>query len=343
MQFWNFVSVFCGYLQNNNMDMKTKRKYFAHLLFAVCLILVAVSCRSKKADPLLPPTVWDTPCRIACDGMLPDSLPLLPEEMQVQLFRYLKNTPGEQVHLKTPYPENWVLEAAVECLYSDFDIWIVSNPGEPVYKMLLTVTPVWEGREERSLISAVWVAYSVANEQKDHIVSEEWTADLDNDLNLTIHKKYEVLHSLTDTTQRFHDNREKEAEDVFHIASDGSISYEEPMYTVEYRAVLQFIDTTESGLNMDDQWLENSMAMQEVLEQENILFVEVSHHFDEVLVTSYNGEAVDLVDISAFTKTYGQGYIVLEKGRKPRYVRYCPAAEALQKILPEWGIDYISE
>ena len=100
------------------------------------------------------------------------------------------------------------------------------------------------------------------------------------------------------------------------------------------------MDTSESAFSIDSQWVADAMVMQEALEPENVLFMEIFDRFQQVMVTNYEGELMDEVDLSDFLKTYRRGYIILEKGKKPRYLRYCPASEALEKIFGLWGLEY---
>ena len=308
---------------------------------AICLAFLFFSCKSGKQEPLQPPVILDLPCEITADAPVSDSLPQLPENLQTELYRYLKHVDGTSIALRAELPDSWQVEAALESPSSDYDIWLVSAIGEASYKMLLTLSVPEENETERDLISALLVAYSFGKESAYRIESEEWHTRVETDYTLTVCKKQECLHSLTDTTAATHDNRSEEVRDIFRLNElSGAFEYQEPEYTEAYRAVLQFMDTTVSGLSVDEAWVENAMAMQETLEPENIYFMEIFNNFDQVMVTNYLGELVDETDVSDFLKTYSRGYILLEKGKKPRYLRYCPAPEALGKILPVWGLDY---
>lgn len=319
------------------------KKYLSITALTFCLLLLLFACKSKKTQTLQPPVTLDVPCEITADAPATDSLPLLPENIQTELYHYIKHVKGEPIALRAELPDSWQVEAALESPSPNFDIWLVSSMGEASYKMLVTLTVPDEKETERDLISALLVAYSYGKERAYKIESEEWYTQVEADYTLTIHKKQESLHSLSDTTAASHANRSSEIKDVFRLNDmTGNFEFQEPEYTEAYRAVLQFMDTTVSGLSADEQWLQNTMVMQETLEPENIYFMELFNHFDQVMVTNYMGELVDEVDVSDFLKTYSRGYIILEKGKKPRYLRYCPASEALSKILPVWGLSYTS-
>lgn len=317
------------------------RKSASIIVLSVCLAFLFFACKSKKQDSLQPPVTLDVPCEITADAPESDSLPLLPENIQAELYHYIKHVKGTPIALRAELPESWQVEAALESPSSDFDIWLVSSIGDASYKMLLTLSVPGENETERDLISALLVAYSYGKERAYKIESEEWYTKVDADYTLTIFKKQESLHSLADTTAATHANRSEEVKDVFRLNDlSGNFEYQEPEYTEAYRAVLQFMDTTVSGLSVDEQWVENAMGMQETLEPENIYFMEIFSNFNQVMVTNYLGELVDEVDVSDFLKTYSRGYIILEKGKKPRYLRYCPAPDALGKILPVWNLSY---
>ena len=317
------------------------KKSVAAVITALCLAFLFFSCKSRKQEPLQPPVIMELPCEITADAPVSDSLPMLPENLQTELYRYIKHVNGMPIALRAELPDSWQVEAALESPSSDYDIWLVSSFGEASYKMLLTLSVPEDDGTDRDLISALLVAYSYGKERAYRIESEEWYTQVETDYTLTICKKQESLHSLTDTASVTHANRSEEFKDVFRLNGlSGDFEYQEPEYTEVYRAVLQFMDTTVSGLSVDEAWVENAMAMQETLEPENIYFMEIFNNFNQVMVTNYLGELVDEADVSDFLKTYSRGYILLEKGKKPRYLRYCPAPEALGKILPVWGLNY---
>lgn len=308
----------------------------------LCGALLA-ACRPKKEEFPAPVTMLELPCRIICGDQPSDSLPVLPEALQNQLYRYLKHVAGTGIRLKAPLPGQWKIEAGIESPSPDYDIWIVSGSGDAQYKMLLTVT-VPERGGEPELVSALLAAYSCAEEQRYRIESEEWCAEMSEDYSVTVHKKYESLHSLGDTTSATHANSESTVRDEYRLQlAEGRFVYQEPVYNEPYRAVIQFMDTSGSAFSVDSLWVENAMAMQEALEPENVLFMEIFDRFQQVMVTNYEGELVDEVDLSDFLKTYSRGYIILEKGKKPRYLRYCPAAKALEAIFESWGIEYLPD
>lgn len=317
------------------------KKFFPVILWTLCLSFLFFACESKKKECLQPPVILDVPCEITADAPVSDSLPLLSENIQTELYHYIKHVKGTSIFLRAELPESWYVEAAVESPSPDYDVYLVSSIGDASYKMLLTLSIPGENEGDRELISALLVAYSYARESAYKIESEEWITQVDADYTFTIYKKLENLHSLSDTSTSTHANRSSEAKDVFRLDEmTGNFVFQEPEYTESYRAVLQFMDTTVSGLSINEEWVENTIAMQEVLEPENIYFMEIFSNFNQVMVTNYLGELVDEVNVSDFLKTYSRGYLILEKGKKARYLRYCPASEALGKILPNWGLNY---
>lgn len=318
--------------------MCKKLQWGGFFLLVGCLLLSA--CRHNPNESRLNLAYIAPPCRIDCNSDLSDTLFALPEEMEHFVYRFLKQEKGEskRVVLRADFPEEWQLEAAIETPYPDLFLWVVRNSGEVSHKLLMTVNDPGNGVEPE-VITGMLVAYNVAEEQPNRIESEMWTAEVDAECHLCIHKKYEVLYSMDDTTHADRDNLLQEVTDCFHIDGNGQIFFEKPQFMEYYRAVVQFMDTAESGLAVDDAWLENAMTMQEYLEPEGICFMEVFQHFDEVLLTDYHGEVLDKVDISSFLKTYGKGYLLLEKGKKPRFLHYGPAETVLRKnIFEHWHL-----
>lgn len=322
--------------------MRTQRENrWRKIVPPMLLLCLLAACGQKKGEILEPPVIQEPPCSIYCDGQPSDSLPVLPEGLQNQLYRYLKHTPGTPFGLKAPLPAMWLVESAVESPSAEYDIWVVSGAGEALYKMLLVLTVPETPDAPRELLSALPAAYSYAVEEPHRIESEEWYAEVAEDYTVTVHKKRESLHSMDDTLSGQHSSSESEIRDCYRLQlADGRFVYQEPEYNEQYRAVIQFIDTVGNSFSADSLWLANAMAMQEALEPENIYFMELFDHFNQVMVTNYLGELVDEVDLSGFLKTYSRGYIILEKGQKPRYLRYCPASEALEKIFGAWGMEY---
>lgn len=303
-------------------------------------LLTACFLKKKKEAPLSPEQL-SLPATICCGTAADDSLPLLPEGLQNQIYRFLKHMPGSGCTLRADFPESWQLEGAFPSPSSDYDLWLVSDKGEGIYKVLLTVSAPEDPAAEREALSALVVAYSYAVEKPGQIESEEWQSELDDTWGLCIRKKYECLRSLSDSVETALAGKETETKDCFRLqVESGRFVYVEPEYNEAYRAVIQFADTTRISLASDTAWLANAMAMQEALEPENIYFMELFQGFEHVMVTNYLGELVDEVDLSDFLKNYSRGYLVLEKGKKPRYLRYCPATEALGKILGLWGLEY---
>ena len=318
--------------------MPVLKKIWSVLL--LCCFVFA-GCKHEKCEMLQPPVTSSVPVRIVCDEPRSDSLPVLPEEIQNQLYRFLKHAPGTSVTLKAALPSTWQLESGIESPSPDYDLWVVFGSGDALYKMLLTVTVPENPEKPRELVSALLVAYSCANEEVHRIESEEWYAEVAEDYTVTVHKKYESLHSLADTLSATHSNVETETRELFRLdLTDGRFIYQEPEYNEPYRAVIQFADTAGTSLSADSLWIANAMTMQEALEPENVYFMEIFSGFEHVMVTNYMGELVDEVDLSDFLKTYSRGYIILEKGKKPRYLRYCPASEAVEKIFGLWGLEY---
>lgn len=309
------------------------------LCIALCFSLSVVSCKHKVKQESASLQSVALPCHISCHNFLSDSAAVFPEEFEGILYRLLKQGEGKRADLRIPYPDSWQLEAALESPFPGIDIWIVSNSGDVSYKLLLTLSVPREEGETQEVIDGLWLAYSAANEQVNRIESEEWVADIDEEMNISVQKKYEVLYSMSDTTHTEQDNFLKECTDVFHVDYNGFISYEEPQPTENYKAIIQFMDTAEAGLSVDDDWVKNTMIMQENLESYGIYFIEVFQHFDEVLITNYHGEPVDVVNISSFLKTYGRGYILVEKGKKPKYVRYGSAVNCLRRAFPMWDLN----
>jgi len=327
--------------KNKCLILPSKNQYKMYykvktILFSICAIISISSCnlrnQEKESFILAEKTL---PCMIQCGDEQADSLPVLDDDIISQFLPFLKKFEGQKPVLKTPLPSEWKVEYKIENLSPDFDIWIVSNLHEVTHKVLITIKELETGYE---VISGVWIAYSVANEGENYIESEEWIGNIDEEYMISIKKQYEKIHStLNDSIPPANFLQEKE--DVYQISLNGTIVYQQPeIYETDYMAVVQFADTTEKGIALDEDWIWNSIHMQEVLEENNILFIEATHDFDKISILNYRGEEVDKINLSGFLATYSKGYFFLKKGQTPVYHRYCEAKICLEKALPYFGI-----
>lgn len=304
------------------------------LVITVCLLS---ACHNKNKDKNLYNLTEKTlPCSVSCADERNDSCSLLSNDLITQLIPLLKKSEGHQPLISASFPEGWVAEYRLENLSSDFDIWIISNQDDITHKALLTVK---ENENGYQIIDAILVAFSAANELKDSLESEEWSCNIDKDYTINVQKKYEkILSSLTDTL--IPDNKLITYNDLYHISLDGIISYEEPTtYDTDYMAIIQFADTSEMGVELDEDWIWNRIHMQEEIEDYSIFFIEATNHFDNISILNYQGDEVDKINITNFLTKYSKGYIFLKKGSKPHYQRYCPAEECLKNAFPYFGID----
>jgi hypothetical protein len=268
-------------------------------------------------------------------SQMQDSALNLPNELESQVLRYLKNYEGVKMKIQTPLPESWKVMYKLPPMSSDFDIWIVANAGDPTHKILATVT-----LSPFSIIQAVPVAYSAGIEENNFIESEQWTSVVKEDYTVVVTKLYEKLYSLTDTANR-QASTSSATEDRYIIENNGKIRYEAPaIYDIDYRAVVQFADTASIGNLLGEDWLWNTIEIQEMIEPEEILFSEVTKNFNRVSIYSYRGDEVDVVDISPYLEKHNMGYLILEKKKKPIFIPYAPAKEILPKVFAHFSLEY---
>lgn len=306
------------------------------VIFSVCIAICFNACVDKKqGNDAFILTEKTLPCKIQCSDEQADSLPELDDGIINQFLPFIKKYEGHKAVLKMPLPSEWKAEYKIESLSPDFEIWIVTNLHEVTHKALITLKKSTSGYE---VISGLWIAYSTAIEGSNYIESEEWIGNIDEEYTIRMKKQYEKIHSsLNDSIPPTNILQVKE--DVYQISLNGNILYQQPeIYETDYMAVVQFADTTEKGIVLDEEWIWNSIHMQEVLEEHNILFAEITHNFDKVSIRNYHGEEVDNINIYPLLSTYSKGYLFLKKGQSPTYHRYCEAKECLEKALPFFGI-----
>ncbi len=310
------------------------------IIIPIVIIALLIGCKNKKTEEVS----YDLkerllPCSIQCGDEKSDSLSLLSMDIFNQFIPLIKLYPGHKPILISEIPSEWEVEYQLENLSSEFDIWIVSNVNEVSHKALLTIQKT---ETNYKVISALLIAYSTAIEHTDSLESEEWTCEIDKDYSIKVKKRYEkIFSSVVDTF--LVDNTLIDFEDTYHISLNGHIEYQEPeVYESDYMAIIQFADTSESGINLDEDWIWNGIHMREQLEEKNILFVEATHGFDNISIRNYHGEEVDKINMSGFLTTYSIGYLFVKKGKSPKYHRYSPAEECIQKAFIYFEIDTVN-
>jgi len=308
--------------------------------FLILSTVLAVSCGNKKeilSDNYLNLKEMVLPCSIKCSALSEDTARVLTNELVNDLLRNFKQYEGNKMKIQTPIPEDWGVEYKLTPMSPDFDIWIITNIGEPAYKFLATVTT---SSEKPSVIQAVPIAYSMGIEKNSFIESEQWTAVVQNDYKVIVTKIYEKLYSLTDTVNIGNESVSMKKEDIYTIENDGKISYEAPpKFDIDYRAIIQFADTAAIGNVLDEQWLWNSIDIQEFTEPVDILFGMATTRFDKLSIYNYRGDEVDIIDISSYLTKHNMGYLAVKKGEKPLFIPYSSSKECLQKAFKYFGIE----
>ncbi|MDD4209395.1 MAG: hypothetical protein PHI52_03560 [Bacteroidales bacterium] len=309
------------------------------LIIPIVLVALLNGCKNKKPDEVS----YDLkerllPCSIQCGDEKSDSLPILSIDIFNQFIPHMKVYPGHKPILLSKIPSDWEVEYQLENLSSEFDIWIISNVNEVSHKALLTIKKT---ETNFTVISALLIAYSAAIEHTDSLESEEWTCEIDKDYSIKIKKRYDkIFSSVIDTILL--ENKLIQHEDTYHISLNGQISYQEPeIYETDYFAIIQFADTAESGIILDEDWIWNGIHMREQLEEKNVFFVEATQGFDHISILNYHGEEVDKINMSSFLTTYSKGYLFIKKDKSPKYHRYCPAEECVQKAFIYFEIDTV--
>ena len=306
----------------------------------ICLAVVVSACGRKKEETAvnyLDLKEKKLPCNVSCSTLPEDTVRILNNDLANDLLRYFKQYEGNKMKIQTSIPEDWGVEYKLTPMSSDFDIWIITNLGDPTYKFLATVTAT---SDKPSVIQAIPIAYNVGIEKNNFIESEQWTAIVKNDYTVAVTKIYEKLYSLTDTINVGNESVSIKKEDIYIIENDGRITYETPpSFNIDYRAIIQFADTAVIGNVLDEQWLWNSIEIQGVIEEIDILFCMATTRFDKLSIYNYRGDEVDMVDISSYLSKHNMGYLAVKKGEKPFFIPYSISKECLRKAFSYFGIE----
>ncbi|MBP5413324.1 MAG: hypothetical protein J6Y47_08740 [Bacteroidales bacterium] len=323
--------------------MNTKRFHLIGIFGLTYLLSIFLSCSRQENTQTFSLTEKKVPCDISCQESITDTANILPLHMVNDIIRSLKNFKGTGFKLPTTIPDTWIAEYKLEA-FSDFDIWIISNAGEPTFKILATVSS-----DTSTIIQAIPIAYNTAKEKPQYIESEYWQCHIDDIYNITVSKEYEMLHSLTEDSTADHSNLHYKTEDQYIIEADGTISYiEKPSFNIDYKAVILFADTSHIDLNNNETWLWNAISMHEHLEPVNIIFQECYNQFDKISVKNYTGEEVDMLNISEEVNRHHIGYIIVTNETEPEYIPYDSPQNILRNIMQilnmdipeEWELDY---
>ena len=317
----------------------TTFRYLKQIFSAVLIGFIICSCENKpnvSGELSFDFPEEKLPYAISFSHVIGDSSCTLPDNIVNQILRNLKKHEGVPAKIQTSLPETWAVEYKLTPMSSDFDIWVISNLGDVTHKILATVTTA----ETPSVIQAVLVAYSAAIEKNNYIESEHWEAVVKEDYTIVVNKLYEKMYSLVDADGN-DENVSSKNEDVYVIENNGKIRYEVPVkYDIDYRAIVQFADTASIGSIPGEDWLWNSIEIQEAAEPVGILFAIATKGFDKLSIYNYHGEEVDVVDISSFLAKHNMGYLVLQKGKKSVFIPYSSAKEILPKAFTHLGLEY---
>jgi hypothetical protein len=304
------------------------------------IAIIAISCGNKKENVsanYLDLKEKKLPCMITCSTLSEDTAQVLTTDAVNQLLRYFKQYQGNKLKIKTPIPEDWGVEYKLTPMSPDFDIWIITNLGDPAYKFLATVTFT---SEMPYIIQAIPIACNVGIEKNNFIESEQWTAVIQDDYKIIVTKIYEKLYSLTDTINIDNESIRIKKEDVYTIEIDGRIIYEiPPSFDMDYRAIIQFADTAAIGNVLDEQWIWNSIEIQKVIESMDIQFSLATTRFDKLSIYNYRGDEIDIIDISSYLTKHNMGYLAIRKGERPLFIPYSSSKECLQKAFQYFGIE----
>ena len=307
----------------------------------IFVVVFAVSCGSKKEEisvNYLDLQEKKLPHTVVCSALSEDTAQVLTDGLANDLLRHFKRYEGNKMKIQMPIPENWGVEYKLTPMSPDFDIWIIANMGEPAYKFLATVSTT---SENPAIIEAIPVACNLGIEKNNFIESEQWTAVIQDDYKVVVTKIYEKLYSLTDTLSSGNESIRIKKEDVYTIENDGKISYEAPpSFDMDYRAIIQFADTAAIGNVLNEQWLWNSIEIQELIESMDIMYAMATTHFDKLSIYNYRGDEIDIIDISSYLNKHNMGYLAVKKGEKPFFIPYSSSKECLQKAFKYFGIEY---
>ncbi|MBO4737988.1 MAG: hypothetical protein J5606_00330 [Bacteroidales bacterium] len=298
------------------------------ILFFSLIMLLLVACHSSNTEvEEIILNVQQLPATITCGNAQNENTKVLDDNQSSFIIKQLKIF-DKKFFTKINISENWIAECEIESFSSDFDIWLITNEGEPYLKLLVTVA------ENEKFIDLIPIACNVGTEKTKYVESEYWQASIDEEYRIIITKQYDKLYSLSDEGYESGKSVSKKTEDEYYIADNGTFVYvEKNIFNIDYKAIVMFADKEKLLNPLDDEWIWNAITIQENIESLDILFKEVYSDFDKVSIYNYQGEEVDIVDISNFISTTDKGFIILQKDKDPLFVPYGSPQDVLNKAM----------
>lgn len=254
--------------------------------------------------------------------------------------------------LKFNYHDRWKICYKINT-NKTFDIFVVEQHDNQDAHSLMLITSKKE--QPQNIISAVIVGLENYTEDVDKIESEDWSAIINENLNIKILKKHEIISSSSkEKIIDFSENTNiiksiDEVEETYKINDDGSIVFVEKAYfskpstqniDLSYRAVVAFKYTNDENDDLsNDEWMLNNIEIQNACTSQNIYFCQAYDNFENVFITDNSNNILDTINISFATQQSSKGYVMIHSKHTPSYIEYNDKKIILKAISAYFNLE----
>lgn len=317
--------------------MNVKRVAFA--LLALCVLLTA--CK-KKNQPKEEEVLYEYPTTIIQDTLkvnVLDQTTLYPmsEEFLESFLEKAEHYVGHPVTAAIDLPREWGVRC-VERLPEGRELWLLQSQSREW--MYLAVT---SGYGTQRILDLLPVALEITNQNDDLLETEKWVTHRQPDGSFYTFKEYEWTRSLANATkqdyianpEKFH--RTLSFADRLTINDNGRFEFSEIVDSLpDFNAVVFFYNVTDKP----EPWDDLVPRLQAFCEENNILYEEVNHNYDQVTIRNFMMEPVVTVDINPLLQGNNAGMVMFQKGKEPETVHFGGLEYMQMKIRSYFKTDY---
>lgn len=256
--------------------------------------------------------------------------------------------------LKFNYHDRWKICYKINTKKT-FDIFVVEQHDNQDAHSLMLITSKKE--QPQNIISAVIVGLENYAEDVDKIESEDWSAIINENLNIKILKKHEIISSsskekIIDFSENTNIKKSiDEVEETYKINDDGSIVFVDKAIfnkqsaikqDLSYRAVIAFNKiNSDDNIENSDEWMINNVEIQNACQLQNILFIQTYDNFNNVIISNNEGIQLDTIDISIITEKMQKGYVLVHSKMDPNFVDFTDIKTVLKAISAYFNIELL--
>ncbi len=292
-------------------------------LMLVCLVVLCTGCHRKNTPQIEAEENYDYPVGIISDTIrttISDDATLYPmQDILLENFlRQANSYQGERLTIRSEFPQEWGV-LSVERLPEGRELLLIQSQSREWKYLLVT-----SGYGTQRILDLMPVAVNLAIQDGDVLETEKWSTYRQPDDAFRIVKEYDWTHSVTGATkqqvmanpEKYH--RQHTYTEQYIINDMGRFEKVAIDTTPDYQAVVFFYNRNEKP----ELWDEYVEMLQSYCEENNILYEEVYHDYNQVILHNYDMSFSIEVDITPYTESLEQGLVLLGKGQEPKTIPF---------------------